>query len=61
MLRIGEPAKVRSCLQSFTLKAQLATAVAQDAGIMKARSEQQSLRRRLRNSRRRRGGEYLER
>jgi hypothetical protein len=61
VLRIGEPAKVRSCLQAFTLKAQLARAVAEDPEILEARSEQQSLRRRLRNSRRRKGGEYLER
>lgn len=58
MLRIGEPAKVRSCLQAFTLKAQLAKAVAQDCEILEARSEQQSLRRRLWNSKRRKG-EYL--
>lgn len=58
MLRIGEPAKVRSCLQSLTLKAQLAQAVSQDPAIMEARAEQQSLRRRLRQSRKRKG-EYL--
>lgn len=60
VLRIGEPAKVRSCLQGWTLKAQLAKEVAKDPHIQDARTEQQSLRRRLRNSRRK-GGEYMER
>jgi hypothetical protein len=60
VLRIGEPAKVRSCLQAFTLKAQLARAVALDPEVLDAKSEQQSLRRKLRNSRRLNGG-YLER
>lgn len=61
VLRIGEPAKVRSCLQSVTLKAQLAKAVEQDSAITEARAEQRSLRRRLRSARRRSGGEFLER
>lgn len=51
---------MRSCLQGFTLKAQLAKAVEQDDEIQAARREQQNLRRKLRNSRLRRG-EYLER
>lgn len=60
VLRIGEPVKVRSSLQAFTLKAQEAKAVAADPGIAEARREQQALRKRLRNSRRKRG-EYLDR
>jgi hypothetical protein len=59
VLRIGEPAKVRSCLQGVTLKAQLAKAVEQNGFITDAREEQRSLRRRLRKSHR--GGEYVER
>lgn len=60
VLRIGEPAKVRSCLQAYTLKAQLSKAVEADPVIASARREQQSLRRKLRNSRRK-GGDYMER
>ena len=52
VLRIGEPAKVRSCLQRFTLKAQLADAVTKDENISEARREQQQLRKQLRQSRR---------
>lgn len=59
MLRIGEPAKVRSCLKDWTLKAQLAKEVAQDPAISEAKREQHSLRRRLRNSRRK-NGDYME-
>ena len=61
VLRVGEPAKVRSCLQGFTLKAQLSKAVESNSTITAARAEQQALRRRLRKSRRRSGGESLER
>jgi hypothetical protein len=59
VLRIGEPAKVRSCLKDWTLKAQLAKEVALDSNIQDARREQQNLRRKLRNSRRK-NGEYME-
>jgi hypothetical protein len=41
VLRIGEPAKVRSCLQAYTLKAQLSKAVEADPAIAAARNEQQ--------------------
>lgn len=40
VLRIGEPVKVRSCLQRFTLRA----ALEEDGAIKKARKEQQELR-----------------
>jgi hypothetical protein len=60
VLRVGEPAKVRSCLQAHTLKAQLAKAVEADPEISAARREQQSLRRQLRNSRRK-GGDFMAR
>lgn len=48
VLRIGEPAKVRSCLQACTLKVQLAQAMDKDPEITAARREQQDLRRKLR-------------
>jgi hypothetical protein len=48
VLRIGEPVKVRSSLQRFTLRAQIEAAVTKDTTIAEARSEQKRLRQKLR-------------
>lgn len=55
VLRIGEPVKVRSCLQRFTLRAALDEAIKQNSAISAARREQQSLRQQLRLAKTRRG------
>lgn len=61
VVRIGEPAKVRSSLKPFTLKAQVAAALAQDPKTVAAMTRQQQLRREvnywrsLQNARRREG------
>lgn len=48
VLRIGEPVKVRSSLQRFTLRAQIDLAVAKDSTIAEAKAEQRILRQQLR-------------
>jgi hypothetical protein len=54
VLRVGEPVKVRSSLQRFTLRAQIDAAVVKDATIAEARSEQKRLRQKLRSMRKER-------
>jgi hypothetical protein len=54
VLRIGEPVKVRSSLQRFTLRAQIDAAVVKDATIAEARAEQKRLRQKLRSMRKER-------
>lgn len=51
VLRVGEPVKVRSSLQRYTLRAQVEAAVAKDTTICEAREEQRSLRQQLRTMR----------
>lgn len=49
MLRIGEPVKVRGCLQRYTLRAQVDAALTRCSAVQEARQEQQQLRRQLRS------------